>query len=186
LADLATGVNNVTIDSENRIYLLMNDLDLSAYNPWTPIGDTGFRKFDKNFKGTFHGRDKTISNLTLRNPNPTTGLFGVAGFDGGDSSNINKRAYIRNLKVELSSSQPDLTASGNTDRGIGVVVGAADLVDFTKVTVSGALKVTGNSITGGVTFVGGLAGDLDGANSSRINVTNCTAEVDIDVEIPLA
>lgn len=55
-------------------YILMNDIDLSGYDNWDPIGNYG-----GYFEGTFDGNGFVISNLKIdRSKEDNAGLFGIA------------------------------------------------------------------------------------------------------------
>ena len=75
LATLATNVNAGT--AYGGIYFkLMNDLSLSGYPDWNPIGN-GLSQF---FKGVFDGNYKKITSLSINNVTRTYyGLFGNMG-----------------------------------------------------------------------------------------------------------
>lgn len=56
-------------------YILMNDIDLSSYEKWEPIGT-----FEKPFTGEFNGNSFTVKALNVSNiegENPSVGLFGT-------------------------------------------------------------------------------------------------------------
>ena len=80
LAWIAQQVNS-GITFENEKFTLQNNIDMSN-RPWTPIGD-----LNHEFKGTFNGNGKTISNLyvvvnTSTNDSLLAGLFGRIGKEG--------------------------------------------------------------------------------------------------------
>ena len=74
LAKLATMTNNGLIGA-NTEFVLVNDIDLSAYSTgegWTPIGTPS-----KKFTATFDGNGHLVSNLYIYRPNDNNqGLFG--------------------------------------------------------------------------------------------------------------
>ena len=76
LAALATEVNSGTLTGTEQHFALQEDLDLSDYPDWIPIGSTGHP-----FTGVFDGQGHTIRNLTIANSNPNNvkewGLFGM-------------------------------------------------------------------------------------------------------------
>ena len=68
-------------------YILMNDIDLSSYSNWDPIGENNASAFN----GILDGNGYTISNLTINRPNENyVGLFGV----------IKGSVEIKNLSLE--------------------------------------------------------------------------------------
>ena len=93
-----------TADQLNRVrddltahYVLINDIDLSSYENWVPIGsfksrsdapeDAEIPHPDYAFTGTFDGAGHTISNLTVSCEAPMgAGLFGCAsGTESGSA-----------------------------------------------------------------------------------------------------
>lgn len=76
LAALATEVNNGTYTGTEKYFALQEDLDLSDYEDWAPIGSTAHP-----FTGVFDGQGHTISGLTINNNNSNDvkewGLFGM-------------------------------------------------------------------------------------------------------------
>gem|GEM_PF-2543235 len=72
LAGLAQLVNNGTDSFNGKTILLGNDINLSTYSNWVPIGTS-----TNPFKGTFDGQNYKITNLTIDTPNEKfVGLFG--------------------------------------------------------------------------------------------------------------
>jgi len=79
LAKLATMTNNVLIKGGE--FVLANDIDLSVYSDWVPIGmhrsrTTNTTGTDICFCGTFDGNGYEISNLTINTPDVGNALFG--------------------------------------------------------------------------------------------------------------
>lgn len=118
LASLAEAVNSGAFASvDGGIHVaLENDIDLSGYSDWTPIG----RSNTHPFVGTFDGQGHTINNMTINNSNPNDekewGLFGRV-----------QDATIKNVRVNGSIG---LTNFGDRDDGdfynwdgIGGIVG---------------------------------------------------------------
>lgn len=94
--DLDNIRNNV--DADGHVvgkYILMNDIDLSAYDNWEPIGDK-----DNSFSGIFDGNGYIINNLTInRTSEQYIGLFGhVTNAEiknvGLDKGNVSGYRYI--------------------------------------------------------------------------------------------
>ena len=119
---------------------LTADIDLSAVDNWTPIGE-GTRKGVGNcFAGTFDGNSKTISGLKISSYSKGTdyavGLFGLV--KGGTVKDFAMTA------VDI--------AVGESQYAVGSAVGAV----YGSGMVSG-VSVTGGSVTGGK-GVGGVVG----------------------------
>ncbi|WP_419821393.1 S-layer homology domain-containing protein [Anoxybacterium hadale] len=120
---------------------LMNDIDLSAYTKgegWVPIGTE-----TTQFKGSFDGGGKTITNLTIdRTDSEDQGLFGVIGAGG----------TVKNLGV------------------VNTEIEGGDYVGGVAGTVYGGASVQYCYSTGsvsGIDSVGGVAGYVKGS------VENC-------------
>lgn len=148
-------------------YVLVNDIDLSTIENWTPIG--AFRSLsdapedaevphpDYAFTGTFDGAGYTISNLTINGETPMgVGLFGCA------TGTENGAAYIGNFTLE------NVNASGY------YLVGGAVGLQFMNCPVS-KIKLIGNNNFAGMQGIGGIVGtgfDL---------ISDCSATADITV-----
>ncbi len=74
LHELAAAVNDNLDDFAGRTVVLANDVDISVYPNWTPIGDS---TLGKAFAGTFDGQGNAVAGLSLTNQAPSAfGLFG--------------------------------------------------------------------------------------------------------------
>lgn len=149
-------------------YILITDIDLSAYENWTPIGafqslsdapeDAEVPHPDYAFTGTFNGDGHTISNLTVSSDAPMgAGLFGCA------AGTENGAAYIRNFTLK------NVNVSGF------YLVGGAVGLQFMNCPVSDIHLVGENTLTG-MQGIGGIVGtgfDL---------ISNCSATADIIVQ----
>jgi len=149
-------------------YILIADIDLSAYENWTPIGafqplsdapeDAEVPHPDYAFTGTFNGDGHTISNLTVFSDAPMgAGLFGCA------AGTENGAAYIRNFTLK------NVNVSGF------YLVGGAVGLQFMNCPVSDIHLVGENTLTG-MQGIGGIVGtgfDL---------ISNCSATADIVVQ----
>ena len=128
----------------NTFFKLVNDIDLSEYDNWTPIGNgaTGAK-----FMGVFDGADHTIDYLTIsKSWHKEVGLFGYVD-----------DATIKNLTIGSNSSV--LAASD-----VAAVVGAAD--DCIISNVHNKADVTGEVAT-----AGGILGHAKG-KAILTNCTN--------------
>ena len=135
-------------------YKLMENIDLSEYKNWEPIGDG-----DHPFTGTFNGNLKKISHLTINRPNTyNVGLFGYtrkAEFLNVHLEDVNVSGcrYVGGLVG--SSNAGKITNSYATGKVEGRVVGGL-------VGTSYAGKITNSYATGkveGSDRVGGLLGE---------------------------
>jgi hypothetical protein len=166
LAGLATLVNQGKSMSGKTIRL-ENDLDLSCYANWEPIGKWTETKW-RIFKGTFDGQNHIIYNLRMNQVNSyEVGFFGTV------------QGKIKNLGIQ------DADVIGNSD--VGILCGFALQGTITNCFVSG--RVRGNEFVGGMigrsnsdltdcrvdVVVKGIrdAGGIVGSNSAIIS--NCTS-----------
>ncbi len=148
-------------------YALIDDIDLSGYENWEPIGmfqplsdapeDAEVPHPDYAFTGTFDGAGHTISNLTVSAASPMgAGLFGCAlGTEKGESR-------IANFTLE------NVNVSGF------YLVGGAVGLQFINCKVSD-ITLRGENKLSGAQGIGGIVGtgfDL---------ISNCTATADITV-----
>ena len=114
----------------------MNDIDLSSYSNWDPIGDidvdvgTGH-----GFSGLFDGNGYTISNLTINRPDEDgVGLFALVGDMDGIIG-----GEVRNLALE------NVTVVGNDS-----VAGLAGHSSGTITNCCSVGNITGSNQTGGL------------------------------------
>ena len=132
-------------------YELTKDISLAGYADWQPIGNCPtydpivFACTDTAtlFNATFHGNDRTISNLAITNSNSlytnASGLFGA----------ISRDSVLRNINIRSAS----INGSAN---GVGMLVGYAREATIRDSSVEGEIDVTGR-------IVGGLIGSGDDA-----------------------
>ncbi len=71
--------NNIR-NNLNGKYVLINNIDLSSYSEWSPIGTA-----DAPFTGTFDGNGNTVSGLSITACNTYAGLF---GYSAGTIENV--------------------------------------------------------------------------------------------------
>ena len=95
LAQLATDVNGGNRMSGKTV-LLMNDIDLSAYANWTPIGTFTPNSPQANypFSGVFDGQGYSITGLKISGNEDARGLFGYT------YSGAIRNVVIRNPEIE--------------------------------------------------------------------------------------
>ena len=130
---------------EPYYYKQMEDLNLSGYANWEPIGS---RSTYLQFRGRYDGNNKTISNVTINYPEENTiGLFSTIS-----------ATTISNLTLE------NFTVHGHNDVGAltGVAVATSKFINITANNIS----VTGNQ------NVGGVWGDSNGSKISNCEFSN--------------
>ncbi len=144
------------------VYMLANNIDLSGYANWIPIGNatknsSGNYDYTNAFSGKFDGGGYTISGLNINLSDSscssllTVGLFGSLSRDGQVSNVVLKDAKV--------------TGTGNATDYVGMLVG------FNPGSVKDC-NVTGTTTLSGATYIGGVIGENIGfAEKISSNVT---------------
>ena len=107
---------------------------------WVPIG----KNIERNYKGTFDGNNKTITNLYINATQKFMGLFGCTD-----------QSTIKNLTFEYANVT-------NTQDIIGILVGYANNSNLQNIKISETCQIRGN-------YTGGIAGILDGNAYNCVN-----------------
>ena len=137
-------------------YTIMNDIDLSSWGNWTPIGNSS-----TPFKGTFNGNGKSIRGLKINTSSDNQGLFGY--MSGGTvrnvtltESNISGRNTVGGIVGHIESGVIEDCKNYGTISGGANVGGIVGQIDAWHRTVRirncynrGNIKGTGSS-TGGI------------------------------------
>ena len=143
-------------------YILMNDIDLSSYSNWDPIGEVSADgSLVTGFTGILDGNGYAISNLKVNipeNENRTGGLFVAIG----DSVNNINIGEVKNLGLE----NVDITSSNMA--GIGSLA-YANSGNITNCYVTGVVRGKGYF------FTGGLVGASTGGT-----ISNCYSAANIE------
>ena len=151
LLSKAEHLMNIEEVSMNSHYKMINDIDLSAYPNWRPIG--GYYK-EKQFNGVFNGGYHEIDYLTrtdeiaLKDNKAYFGLFGCVGPQG-----VVKKLGFYGVRIDFSG-------PNQNNQSMRLFVGA----------LAGSFQGTAEYVTirsgncsyrtdkGGMSFVGGVAG----------------------------
>lgn len=148
----AEDLNNIRNNLSGK-YILMNDIDLSSYKNWVPIG-----KIENPFNGILDGNSFTVKNINISNiegENPSVGLFGTVA-----NSQIKDITVIGQINVD-------------NDNGIraGLICGEAYNSVITNCKAYGKVDVT----TKAGVWVGGITGYLS-SYSNTDEVKECKIE----------
>ena len=144
LVKLAKAVNSGKVESDTT-FVLMNDIDLSSIDNWTPIGGR-----NNSFKGSFYGNGHTISNMKISSSSDDdVGLF-------GDCVGVISDIVLKDV---------DITAK---EGYIGGLIGDTYGAKVENIAVSGNILV--NFYSGTVPFVGGLCGNMRYTTIDSVNV----------------
>lgn len=132
-------------------YRLANDLDMSTYGVFEPIG--ALSPAAKRFSGSFNGDGFKIKNLKIRATGSYTGFIGV--LVGGGISN-------------LAIVDADIISTG---AAVGGVVGLNSGGDVSNCYSSGMVQ--------GATLVGGIAGYVEGVIENCFSFAHVTGTTDV-------
>lgn len=159
LEDLGTYVNSGNgTTTVNVYYRLNNDIDLSGYSNWKPIG---IRPYANAFCGKFDGNNKVIKNLTINRPTESTvGLFGYTYCSGA-----NNTASISNLGIENCN----IIGVAN----VGGLAGESAWSSIANCYTTGSIKGSGEN-------TGGLIGiDHSSTISNCYSIANVTGNTNV-------
>ena len=146
LAKLATMTNAGKITGGE--FVLAGNIDLSAYDNWTPIGNSS-----NYFKGTFDGNGYIVSNMKINSSGSYVGLF---GYSKGDIKNVG----LENVDITATSFSAE----------VGGIVGESYSSSITNCYVDGT--ITNNGFSGNT---GGIVGCMsaDGISGSS-SIDSCS------------
>lgn len=145
----------------DKYYQLGDDIDLSGYGQWTPVGS-----FGAAFTGTFDGNNHTISGLTIG----TSGAPSASSYLGlfGDIEN----ATVENVGVGVG------IYLGNSSQYVGGLVGYdynSHITNcYTTGLVDGSFESGSNNL-----YIGGLIGYNEGY--CNVSCSNCVVSGASDV-----
>ena len=146
LQKLAT-LNNERKCSDRLTFVLMNDIDLSSIDEWTPIGE------EHNFVANFYGNGHTIKNLKISSKHHHSSLFGYTEFN-----------TIKDLIIkDVSYNTPEVYFYNH-----GLLVSDAMDTTFENIAVSGSMILNVNRSDSG--DCGGLCGYVYGGELSYVNL----------------
>ena len=164
LVAFAAAVNSGNFASTDKAQL-MNDIDCSEIDSWTPIGNgtiTGtwnantLNTTGASFAGTFDGQGHAIKNLAMEFT--SSGSYGAYGFFGI----IDDGATVKNLTFD-SSCSVNISASYGACFGTlaGIVKGATiQYIDNYAPLTGGGTSSLVNNDTAGRTMVGAIIGEV--------------------------
>ncbi|WP_195985893.1 hypothetical protein [Clostridium sp. D33t1_170424_F3] len=152
-----------------KYYKLANDIDLSVYTNWQPIG--GVLYASSWFKGGFDGNGYKITNLTISraadSTQPYTGLFGTA-YDSTGRGEVK----LRNVVVENAN----ITVTNNgTNYHAGIVAGFMYGASAENCHTSGTINTKGPG-------AGGIIGATLSTSYSSYNsghISRCSSSASI-------
>ena len=148
----AQDLNNMRDDLSGK-YILMNDIDLSSWKNWEPVGEDSTNRF----KGEFDGNGYVIKNMAVD-------ARGYAGFFGCVGS-----GEIKNIGVVNSS----VNGYGSYNVSAGAIAGSVFSQSSESVSISNCYN-TGKVNSNG--YSGGIVGEI---NADHMSISNCYNTGDI-------
>jgi hypothetical protein len=147
-------------------YTLGNDIDMSGFGNWTPVGN-----WTIPFTGTFDGNGYNISNLYIS-------VTAVGGeYPWGLFGTVDTSTYIGNVNIDniLIEEQSGATA---TECCLGALIGGID----SDLDIIENVHVTGTINTPTMEYVGGLYGYANVAQvaNNYLHIVNSSFDGDID------
>lgn len=141
-------------------YILINDIDLSCYDNWIPIG-TELNPFVGNFDGDNH----TIKNMKIYKPFQDlnveiVGLFGQCFYYNKNIGAIIKNVQMEDVKINIKNS---------STRGIyvGTIASNNPKGDIINCEANGSINID----TCSYAYIGGISSNIQNARNCINNVT---------------
>ena len=158
----------------NSNFVLVNDIDLSEYENWVPIGGILDVKSYNGFQGTFDGKGHTIKNLKMNYMLLSPEDSGTHQYTYGLFANTQNSPSIKNIKME----DVDITIKvGGTNYASSIDVGSivAQASEITSCTTKGKIKVLDVNETKHYIAVGGICARAE-------SISHCTNEIDFQID----
>ena len=161
---------------------LLDDLDLSSFTEWVPIGNVestgnannGCKLTGNAFSGKFNGGDHTLKNFkatAVLGEEQTFGLFGALD-----------NAVVKNLNVEA-----ELNLSATAVSDAGVIAGTTYCSTIENVHVTATINSTGSTMAkrfaiGGITGFAYSVYDTGEAVSYDVHIKDCTVTATVNID----
>lgn len=185
---ISTGVELAKIGVDENYpldgkYVLTNDIDLSSFDSWTPIGDIAISEDRTSdtplvFRGIFDGNAHTIKNLTINYSSSNSGYVCLGLFSGTRGADV-KNLIFENVNITAGSS--------SCQYFVGVVSGNAEALKdgtpsvYSNIYITNANLLVTNSYN--AVGVGSFAGGTNKRNSSSysagLRLENCYSDANI-------
>lgn len=140
-------------------YILMNDIDLSVYKNWEPIGTS-----DSPFAGELNGNGYSIKNMTITIETDATYMAGLFA--------KTQKSTLKNITVINSDINVQYDGSVSSTVVAGLISGEDYRSDFNNLSATGNMVVSGfdNSYVGGLVGFGFYSYINCASNYSNITV----------------
>lgn len=154
-------------------FVLVNDIDLSEYENWVPIGGIRDVEARDGFQGTFDGKGHTIKNLKMDYTLLTPEDSNTHQYTYGLFANTQNSPNIKNINLE----DVDVTIKvGGTNYSSSIYVGGVSALssEIENCTTKGNIKVLDVNETKHFINVGGICAQVN-------TIANCTNEIDFQI-----
>lgn len=139
-------------------YVLMNDIDLSGYSNWEPIGT-----YETSFVGIFDGGNHVITGLTISEAYVDSDVVAYVGLFGRSGTAIFKNIKVKDVSIDIHCEEAALY--------IGIISSISSSEQFLNCEVQGKVTVTG----GHDIYAGGIVGDGS-------NIQSCISDIAFQLE----
>lgn len=156
-------------------YIQINDIDLSGYSSWEPIGNA-----NDVFSGSYNGQNYEINNMSIIVENNADNMIYNDRLSLGLFGELDRHCRIENIKLKNVLIDVHIEGSENMGIYVGGIAGYSEHsgTSFTtKVehcSVDGSINIKVSDISDGCVYTGGIV--VSG------NVENCINKVDISIE----
>lgn len=154
-------------------FVLVNDIDLSEYENWVPIGGIRDVEARDGFQGVFDGKGHTIKNLKMDYTLLTPEDSNTHQYTYGLFANTQNSPNIKNINLE----DVDVTIKvGGTNYSSSIYVGGISALssEIENCTTKGNIKVLDVNETKHFINVGGICAQVN-------TIANCTNEIDFQI-----
>lgn len=178
-------------------YIQINDIDLSDYDNWEPIGNE-----EAPFQGTFDGKNHIIKNMKIDFANDLNcfGLFGVASsiknvqlvdcnIDLKEDIFNNKEVYIGSVTGKITKNLSGCSAIGKIEIRnvysyfyVGGLAGSTDYSDI-AVDIDSCINQMNIEVFDDAACIGGIIGAVFDSGSPTVTINNCLNKADISNDI---
>lgn len=159
----AEDLNDIRNNLDGK-YILMNDIDLSVYENWEPIGTA-----EEPFTGEFDGNGKSVLNLTIKDYQVIENKIYIGMFSSMNSCSVMNLNLV-NVDIDIRNTNAD-----SLSVRVGALAGYASKCFIENCAVTGNITVN-NFSTG---YIGGLLGsELSSMPSECANYADISVSSD--------
>lgn len=160
---------------------LASDIDLSAYDPWIPVGsgpaDYPYENPEKSFRGILDGKGHKVYNLKVDHTGSE--VFTAAGLFGVNNGNISNLNVEGSVKAETSNDAKGNVAAGGI-AGFNIIAFEEDGISpkprsggIENCTFKGSVSASCGPDLTGTAYAGGICGMVESGN-----IDDCTATLE--------